>query len=599
MRQKPSIGIPIQIVFMTIALAIAFWPQAARAATIYVARTNAECTVFAPDPCYTTIPSAITAAVDGDLINIQNGTYTYSDTITVDKNVSLQGVETAQTKISRGGSGTILSLTSVSGISIKNLTFISASLGISLTNSSSIDINNNVFNVGTSGTAISIDSTSSAEVINNTFYQNGTAVSSSQTTTIINNIFNSNFIAISITDDSGIRTNCFYANTSDGSVGADTGNTNVYDDPLFVSTSNDDFHLQSGSLCIDAGDAIGGNDSIDSSTPDIGAYGGSLADTIPFPVSGLSATVSGSGPYTITLSWAANTCYRIGGYNVYYDTTSGSYANSALGITGTSTDIAGIAPSPPAPTGPTILTHTIASKTFELSWDASGVSGATGYVVRYDTVSPPTAVSEDAGNSTSYELTGLSNGTDYYVVVVPYAQETYYLAVKTYYGSDPNTTTLISEYSAEESTPVGDPVYGTASNEIFDYPEDIVPYPNLPNEGCFIATAAYGYYSAPQVQTLRDFRDQYLLANAPGRAFVKWYYTYGPVGARFINEHPWLKPVVRVGLLPAVGAATFMTRTTMPAKMAIVIFTVLMLSLIVQRRRHRKSSQHEASTAEQ
>ena len=36
--------------------------------------------------------------------------------------------------------------------------------------------------------------------------------------------------------------------------------------------------------------------------------------------------------------------------------------------------------------------------------------------------------------------------------------------------------------------------------------------------GCFVATAAYGSYLDPHVEALRNFRDEQLLTNAPGRS---------------------------------------------------------------------------------
>lgn len=83
---------------------------------------------------------------------------------------------------------------------------------------------------------------------------------------------------------------------------------------------------------------------------------------------------------------------------------------------------------------------------------------------------------------------------------------------------------------------------------------------------CFIATAAYGSYLAPEVLILRKFRDKWLLSdlrfeilgfrfkisNKLGRTFVRLYYKLSPPFAHFISKHKYLKTAIRWLLTPVV-----------------------------------------------
>ncbi len=76
--------------------------------------------------------------------------------------------------------------------------------------------------------------------------------------------------------------------------------------------------------------------------------------------------------------------------------------------------------------------------------------------------------------------------------------------------------------------------------------------------GCFIATAAFGTEMAGKIDTLRSFRDDYLLTNGPGRSLVEFYYENSPPLADVVRAQGWLSAIVRVLLLPIVGLASLL-----------------------------------------
>jgi uncharacterized repeat protein (TIGR01451 family) len=76
----------------------------------------------------------------------------------------------------------------------------------------------------------------------------------------------------------------------------------------------------------------------------------------------------------------------------------------------------------------------------------------------------------------------------------------------------------------------------------------------LESNRCFIATAAFGSDLEPEVVVLRQFRDRFLRASAPGRAFIAWYYRVSPPIAAFIRQRELLRSGVRAALIPVVAA---------------------------------------------
>ena len=64
-------------------------------------------------------------------------------------------------------------------------------------------------------------------------------------------------------------------------------------------------------------------------------------------------------------------------------------------------------------------------------------------------------------------------------------------------------------------------------------------------KGCYIATAVYGDYNAPQVLVLRKFRDERLCKSRFGRVFIKIYYSISPTLAERLKKTKRINNAVR------------------------------------------------------
>jgi subtilisin family serine protease len=175
---------------------------------------------------------------------------------------------------------------------------------------------------------------------------------------------------------------------------------------------------------------------------------------------------------------------------------------------------------------PTSLSVAAASSSqINLTWSDNSY-GEDGFKIERKTGASGTysQIAVTAANAISYTDTGLDEST------------TYYYRVRAYHGS--NNSDFSTEVSATTSSSSGGVLSSRGGGG---------------GGGCFIATAAYGSPMAKEVRVFERVRDEYLLGNELGRAFVSAYYKYSPRLADWIAKHPVMRKMVRIGLYPILG----------------------------------------------
>jgi len=86
---------------------------------------------------------------------------------------------------------------------------------------------------------------------------------------------------------------------------------------------------------------------------------------------------------------------------------------------------------------------------------------------------------------------------------------------------------------------------------------------NSEGGGCLIATATYGSEMAPQVQFLREIRDNQLMSTQSGVSFMggfnQLYYSFSPYIADLERESPAFKELVKIGITPLLSTLSVMS----------------------------------------
>ena len=101
--------------------------------------------------------------------------------------------------------------------------------------------------------------------------------------------------------------------------------------------------------------------------------------------------------------------------------------------------------------------------------------------------------------------------------------------------------------------------------------------------GCLIATAAYGTELAPQVQFLREVRDNTVMSTATGAAFVtgfnQLYYSFSPTIADMERENPLFRETVRAFITPMISTLSIMTLADSGSESDVLVAGISVLAL--------------------
>ena len=101
--------------------------------------------------------------------------------------------------------------------------------------------------------------------------------------------------------------------------------------------------------------------------------------------------------------------------------------------------------------------------------------------------------------------------------------------------------------------------------------------------GCLIATATYGSELAPQVQQLRELRDNQLLNTESGTAFMstfnEMYYSFSPYIADMERESPMFKEAVKLAITPMISTLSLMENAESESEVLGLGLSVIVLNL--------------------
>jgi len=101
--------------------------------------------------------------------------------------------------------------------------------------------------------------------------------------------------------------------------------------------------------------------------------------------------------------------------------------------------------------------------------------------------------------------------------------------------------------------------------------------------GCLIATATYGSELAPEVQKLRELRDNSLLSTESGTNFMNIfnnvYYSFSPYIADYERENPIFKEMVKIAITPMITSLSILNYVEMDSESKVLGYGISLIVL--------------------
>ncbi len=103
--------------------------------------------------------------------------------------------------------------------------------------------------------------------------------------------------------------------------------------------------------------------------------------------------------------------------------------------------------------------------------------------------------------------------------------------------------------------------------------------------GCLIATATFGTELAPQVQQLRELRDNYLLKTESGSSFMvgfnELYYSFSPTIADLERQSPIFKEAVKLTITPLITSLSLLNYADIDSEVQVLGYGISLIILNV------------------